>query len=87
VFHPAAHLSGEDPSRALDLSFWTENRSAAFWRHLLAQSENPMATRLLRRCTYAGRPFGDEEFLLAMEDRFQRKWRRWAYEAYAAPRA
>ena len=35
---------------------------------------------LLRRCTYAGRPFGDEEFVARMEDHFQRKWRRWSFE-------
>ena len=32
----------------------------------------------LRRCTYAGRPFGDEEFLARLENRFQRNWRRWS---------
>jgi hypothetical protein len=30
----------------------------------------------LRKCTYAGRPFGEKPFLAAMEERFQRKWRR-----------
>ena len=30
----------------------------------------------LRKCTFAGRPFGDEAFVAAMEGRFQRKWRR-----------
>jgi putative transposase len=39
---------------------------------------------LLRKCTFAGRPFGDEEFLTSMEQQFQRKWRRWAYETFAA---
>ena len=30
----------------------------------------------LRKCTYAGRPFGEEEFLEEMGGRFRRKWRR-----------
>jgi len=30
----------------------------------------------LRKCTYAGRPFGDEEFIAEMEHRFERKWLR-----------
>ena len=30
----------------------------------------------LRKCPYAGGPFGDDEFLTEMESRFQRKWRR-----------
>jgi putative transposase len=51
---------------------------------LLEESKDPDQTRLLRKCTFAGRPFGEEEFLTAMEEQFQRKWRRWAYEAYSA---
>ncbi len=39
---------------------------------------------LLRRCTYAGRPFGDEEFLSRLEDRFQKNWRRWSFEKAAS---
>jgi putative transposase len=30
----------------------------------------------LRKCTYAGRPFGDEFFVAEMETLFHRKWRR-----------
>jgi hypothetical protein len=32
----------------------------------------------LRKCTYSGRPFGEEGFVSAMEERFHRKWRRTA---------
>jgi hypothetical protein len=35
---------------------------------------------LLRRCTYSGRPFGEEEFVERLETEFQRKWRRWTFE-------
>jgi len=54
------------------------------WRELLEEREDPDHTRLLRNCTFAGRPFGEEEFLTSMEEQFQRQWRRWAYEAYSA---
>jgi len=30
----------------------------------------------LRKCTYAGRPFGAEGFVKEMEERFQRRWLR-----------
>ena len=36
--------------------------------------------RLLRRCTYAGRPYGDDDFVASLESRFDRKWRRWGFE-------
>ena len=57
---------------------------AGRWRELLEEPEDPDRTRLLRRCTFAVRPFGEEKFLTAMEEHFQRQWRRWAYEAYSA---
>jgi hypothetical protein len=34
--------------------------------------EKALAERLLRRCTYAGRPSGGEEFVQPLEKRFQR---------------
>jgi hypothetical protein len=43
-----------------------------------------MTLRLLRRCTYAGRPFGDDEFVESLEDRFQRNWPRWGFESGSA---
>jgi putative transposase len=38
----------------------------------------------LRRCTYSGRPFGDESFLSALEGQFHRRWRRFKLEAESA---
>jgi len=32
----------------------------------------------------AGRPFGEEEFVERIENRFQRSWRRWGFEKIAA---
>ncbi len=80
----SAHLFGEGGDGILDLEFWSKNGGAGRWRELLEEREDPDQTRLLRKCTFAGRPFGEEEFLTAMEEQFQRKWRRWAYEAYSA---
>jgi putative transposase len=85
----AAHLA-EEPNRAaelggqfLDLDFWNQKGGAENWRELLAGVDEPEKAYLLRRCTYAGRPFGDEEFLKQFEARFQRVWRRWGFEAKA----
>ena len=72
-----AHLSGgKDPSGALDHAFWKHAGGIDRWRGLHAAGERPSETHLLRRCTYAGRPFGDEAFVERIQTAFQRKWRR-----------
>jgi putative transposase len=81
----AAHLGGADRSGILDLDFWRREGGAERWGSLLATPEEMVSLRLLRRCTYAGRPFGDEAFLKEMEQQFQRSWRRWRFEQAAAP--
>jgi len=53
------------------------------WEGLLATPDEQAAMRLLRRCTYAGRPYGQEEFVADVKQRFQRRWRRWSFEAEA----
>lgn len=58
-----AHLSGQDPWRIADMRFWSEAGGAAAWRFLLAERENEAEAKALRRATYSGQPFGDEEFL------------------------
>ena len=77
----AAHLVGKDPFGILDWSEWERLGNAAGWAGLLATPEEREQTRLLRRCTYAGRPFGEEEFLAEMEQQFGRRWRRWGFES------
>ncbi len=73
----AAHLLGEpDRSRVLDLAFWERAGGAATWAELHAYKSNMDQIVALRKCTYSGRPFGEESFVSAMEERFQRKWRR-----------
>jgi putative transposase len=77
----AAHLGlAKDGIGLLDQDFWEEQGGAAGWRELLFSPEEAMDLRLLRRCTYAGRPYGDEGFVALFEERFQRKWRRWGFE-------
>lgn len=82
-----AHLGGADKSGILDLEFWRQEGGAERWGWMLATPEEMVSLRLLRRCTYAGRPFGDEAFLKEMEQRFQRTWRRWSFEQVGAPGA
>jgi putative transposase len=79
----AAHLSGQDRAAVLDLPFWTEAGGAERWKGLHASSEELVQLRLLRRCTYAGRPFGEDGFVASFEEQFQRSWRRWSFEACA----
>ena len=73
----AAHLlDAPDRSRILDLRFWERAGGAATWRDLHGSRSTVDQIQALRKCTYSGRPFGDEQFVSAMEERFQRKWRR-----------
>ena len=74
-------LSGDkDRNGVLDLEFWKESGGVERWRDLHAAAERPSESHLLRRCTYAGRPFGEEAFVERIETTFQRKWRRWSFE-------
>ncbi len=77
----AVHLElAQDKLRLVDEQFWLEFGGAEAWRELLMTPEELSELRLLRRCTFAGRPYGSEAFLQEMEERFGRKWRRWSFE-------
>jgi putative transposase len=78
------HLSERKPSGLVDAGFWERAGGVEMWRQMHASAEGDRQLTLLRRCTYAGRPFGEEEFIIRLEDRFQRKWRRWSFEKSAA---
>ena len=81
----AAHLgTDKDRSGLLDMSFWEKAGGAETWRLMHASAETADQVLLLRRCTYAGRPFGDEDFVHGLEQHFQRSWRRWGFEKLAA---
>jgi putative transposase len=80
-----AHLgTGLDRSKMLDMGFWQRSGGAETWAEMHGASEVAGSVQLLRRCTYAGRPFGEEAFVEQMEERFQRVWRRWGFEKMAA---
>jgi len=75
------HLTGErDRSRVIDMDFWRRSGGVETWCEIHGSSERVAETHLLRRCTYAGRPFGPEEFVERIETKFGRKWRRWGFE-------
>ena len=82
----AVHLGTRPPERstALDIPFWERSGGAETWRQMHASLDGEHQLTLLRRCTYAGRPFGDEEFIVNIETQFQRTWRRWSFEKSAA---
>jgi putative transposase len=75
------HLGFErDRYGLLDLDFWEEFGGTLAWRDLLLSREEAAVVHLLRRCTYSGRPFGEESFMADFEMRFGRRWRRWSFE-------
>jgi len=79
------HLGeAKDSSGLLDLAYWEKAGGAETWRELHASGGGAEDVALLRRCTYAGRPFGEEAFLVMLEGQFQRSWRRWGFEKRAA---
>jgi putative transposase len=82
----AVHLGDHPPGKsgALDTAFWERSGGAPTWREMHRSAEGEQQLTLLRRCTYAGRPFGDEEFISQLETHFQRNWRRWSFEKAAA---
>ena len=76
-----AHLvRGSDKSGVLDMEFWRSAGGVDCWRNMHDSLQLGEQTHFLRRCTYAGRPFGDDQFVTRMEETFQRKWRRWGFE-------
>ena len=69
----AAHLEGADEFGVLDLSWWQREGRRETWAQTLGEADAE-ADAQLRRCTYAGRPCGTEDFLEAMSARFGRSW-------------
>ena len=82
----AWHLgeTAKDASGVLDGEFWQRAGGAATWREMHASHDGDRQLNLLRRCTYAGRPFGAEEFVQKLELEFGRSWRRWSFEKASA---
>jgi putative transposase len=81
----STHLSGQpDRSQVLDGEYWKRAGGVETWQQLHAAADAPERAMLLRRCTYSGRPFGEDEFVERLEGRFQRVWRRWGFEKASA---
>lgn len=76
----AAHGLAKDRFRLLDNEFWLRQGGAGWWADLLGRPEDALDIRLLRRCTYAGRPFGEADYVKRFEERFGRSWRTWGFE-------
>ena len=69
----AAHVTGQDETGLLDMTWWREEGQGAQWAQTLALDLHDRRGDL-QRCTYAGMPFGDESFGERMSDRFGRHW-------------
>jgi putative transposase len=68
----AAHLSGKDTTGLLDMEWW-HKQAPKNWEEVLAV-EQPETAQQLRRCTYSGRPFGTESFVLEIGKKIGRTW-------------
>jgi putative transposase len=71
----AAHLSGVDPSRLVDMDWWRQQEFRGDWAAELTREAPECATQL-RKCTYAGRPFGNDDLVEEVGRRFGRSWTR-----------
>ena len=67
----AAHLAGKDPVGLLDMEWWHAQGRGGDWQHWL-DLQDPETE--LAKCTYAGRPFGDADFVTRLAERFGRRW-------------
>jgi putative transposase len=82
----AVHLGlVKDRYQLLNQEFWAEQGGASGWAELLATPQEAQEARRLRRCTFAGRPYGEDAYVALFEKHFQRAWRKWGTEK--APRA
>jgi hypothetical protein len=55
------------------MSWWRSEAQWVNWAEVLGQDDPEQAAKL-RRCTYAGRPFGSDNFVSEMSRRFGRYW-------------
>jgi putative transposase len=70
----AAHLGAQDQSGVLDLAWWREAAPSG-WGGAIG-SEDDCDDALIRRCTYAGKPFGEDSFVTGLSKQFGRHWTR-----------
>ncbi len=67
-----AHITGHDERRLLDMEWWQREQRTDWEQHLRAASLR--SDQALRAATYAGRPFGSDDFLREMAEKFDRHW-------------
>lgn len=70
----SAHLTYDDDRGILDLDWW-RREGPRNWKELL-EGEQEEEERKLRSCTYSGKPYGEENFVNEMAERFGRYWSR-----------
>jgi putative transposase len=68
-----SHPGGPDEPGVVDLVWLQQAGRSAQWPQMLGE-DNAAAGTALRRCTYAGRPFGDTKFVERMSHQFGRSW-------------
>lgn len=66
-------MTGRDWADLADLDWWGREYDGVRWESVLTGADAEEEA-LLTRCTYAGRPFGDEQFVEALSERFGRHW-------------
>src|SRR5205807_4585615 len=72
----AAHLGGaKDVYGVLDLEFWERSGGISTWAEMYGVNDVDDRIEELRRCTYGGGLFGEQEFVEKMEQEFGRVWR------------
>jgi putative transposase len=72
----AAHARGADATGLMDIQGWRSLDAAGRWAATLCEREESNSEYTeLRRCTFAGRPFGGREFIGEMGRPFDRRWR------------
>jgi putative transposase len=69
----AAHLGLGDAGGLVDLEWWRREYDGVDWAESLGGQDLERSAEL-RRCTYAGRPFGDDGFVKAVSEQFGRHW-------------
>jgi len=68
----AAHVKCVDTTGLLDMHWW-QKEGPKNWNEVLAV-DRPEMVQQLRRCTYAGRPFGTEAFVVEIGNNIGRTW-------------
>jgi putative transposase len=66
-----AHVKGVDNTGLLDMQWW-QKEGPKNWNELAI--DQPDTVQQLRQCTYSGRPFGTETFVVEIGNRVGRTW-------------